>query len=177
MLLRSQAIFQISFEKVLQSRHPDHNFCSIYPELKIPTVYFWHTASRPSRLYIQPAECRPHFHQYVKYWILKNQLGTHTVGPQPKEWNGRESELNFSSSGSQKSVEIRWNSARFDISSLTYVLRLRNTIVIRTRKVGDKIKTTCGVPPPGEGRSGRIYLFLHFLPIAVSLPGPVLARS
>ena len=137
MLLRSQAIFQISFEKVLQSRHPDHNFCSIYPELKIPTVYFWHTASRPSRLYIQPAECRPHFHQYVKYWILKNQLGTHTVGPQPKEWNGRESELNFSSSGSQKSVEISWNSARFDIS--WNVLRLRNTIVIRTRKVGDKI--------------------------------------
>ena len=136
MLLRSQAIFQISFEKVLQSRHPDHNFCSIYPELKIPTVYFWHTASRPSRLYIQPAECRPHFHQYVKYWILKNQLGTHTVGPQPKEWNGRESELNFSSSGSQKSVEISWNSARFDIS--WNVLRLRNTIVIRTRKVGDK---------------------------------------
>lgn len=38
MLLRSQAIFQISFEKVLQSRHPDPNFCSIYPELKIPTV-------------------------------------------------------------------------------------------------------------------------------------------
>ena len=65
--------------------------------------------------------------------------------------------------------------ARFDIS--WNVLRLRNTIVIRTRKVGDKIKTTCGVPPPGEGRSGRIYLFLHFLPIAVSLPGPVLARS
>lgn len=175
MLLRSQAIFQISFEKVLQSRHPDHNFCSIYPELKIPTVYFWHTASRPSRLYIQPAECRPHFHQYVKYWILKNQLGTHTVGPQPKEWNGRESELNFSSSGSQKSVEISWNSARFDIS--WNVLRLRNTIVIRTRKVGDKIKTTRGVPPPGEGRSGRIYLFLHFLPIALSLPGPVLTRS
>lgn len=175
MLLRSQAIFQISFEKVLQSRHPDPNFCSIYPELKIPTVYFWHAASRPSRLYIQPAECRPHFHQYVKYWILKNQLGTHTVGPQPKEGNGRESELDFSSSGSQKSVEISWNSARFDIS--WNVLRLRNTIVIRTRKVGDKIKTTCGVPPPGEGRSGRIYLFSHFLPIALSLPGPVLTRS
>lgn len=147
MLLRSQAIFKISFEKVLQFRHPDPNICSVNPELKIPTVY-WHTASRPSRLCIQLAECRPHFDQYVKYWVLKNQLGTHTVGPQPKERNGRESKLNFSSSGSQKSVEISWNSARFDVS--WNVLRLRDTIVIRTRKVGDKIKTTWGVPPPGE---------------------------